>query len=357
MQQKLGIIGGGNIFPAYMKTLRASHRFNIVGIADGNPAIAAQRAAEYALPAMSMEQVLASDAEIILNLTPPAAHFTVGKLVLAAGKHFYTEKPLAATYAEGKQLVALAQSLALRIGCAPDTILGQAAQTARALIDENVVGEIRNGSGHFMCHGPDHWHPQPDFFYQHGAGPLLDVGVYYLTHLVHHLGPLRTVYGQAHMTYRQRVIPRGAQAGRTIEVEVPTHIVSTLDFVGGAVISLTTSFDIWKHRHSPLELYGDNGSILLNDPNLFGGKIRYTVQDGPWRSVDYAKPYRQNCRGIGLIDMANGLRDGSDFRCNEALSLHVLEAMDKLLASAASARSLSLETRCERPQPLNGRLY
>jgi predicted dehydrogenase len=359
MTLKLGIIGGGNIFPAYMKTLRSCRRFRLVGLADANPEVAKQRADEHGLTAMSIEELLDSDAAIILNLTPPGAHYAMGKRVLGAGKHFYTEKPLSASYAEGAKLVAYAKEKKLRIGCAPDTFLGQASQTARQLIDEGAVGKILNGTGHFMGHGPDHWHPNPDFFYQRGAGPMLDVGVYYVTHLVNHLGRVREVDALAHMTFKERVIPRGPQAGRVIKVNTPTHIVATLFFAAGARITLTTSFDVWKHGHNNVELYGENGSILVNDPNMFGGKTRYSVQDGPWQNVDYGKPYRKGYfhRGLGLIDMANALQDGGDYRCNERLALHVLEVMDKSLESARVGTALKLETRCERPAPLTERLY
>jgi predicted dehydrogenase len=357
MTVALGIIGAGNIFPAYLRTLKRSKQFRIVGLADALPEAALARAKESGLPALSVDELLATDAEIILNLTPPLAHHETGMKVLNAGKHFFTEKPLAASFAQGKELVALAKRKKLRIGCAPDTVLGAAAQTTRALIDANTVGTIRHGTAHFMSHGPDHWHPNPAFFYQHGAGPMFDMAVYYLTHLVHHLGPVASVNGSAHITNATRVIPFGDNAGKTLQVDVPTHVVSHLSFASGAHIVMTVSFDIWKHGHNPIELYGDNGSILCHDPNQFGGIVKTAHQEGKWTRVIDKRPYTTNSRGIGLIDMAQAIRTGRPHRCNESMALHVLEVMEKSLDAARAGKAQRLVTTCERPAPMDGKLF
>ena len=357
MSISIGIVGVGNIFPAYLKTLRRCRQVRIVGIADGQPKVARARAEEFGLQAMSLPQLLASEAQIVLNLTPPLAHHEMGLQVLQAGKHFFTEKPLAASFAQGKALVALARRKQLRIGCAPDTFLGAGAQTLRALIDAGTLGPIRHGSAHFMAHGPDHWHPNPTFFYQPGAGPLFDVGVYYVTHLVHHLGPVRRVRATAHVTHAVRTIPFGPRKGQKIPVEVPTHIVSQLSFAGGAEVVLTSSFDVWKHSHPPIELYGDHGSVSGHDPNLFGGRVRVAEPLGDWKTLRDTRPYKGNSRGIGLIDMALAIEAGRPHRCNEALALHVLEVMDTSLASARSGKAVALRSTCERPEPLPGKLF
>jgi predicted dehydrogenase len=353
----LGIIGTGNIFPAYLRTLRRSRQFRVVGIADRDAAAARHRSEETGLPALSVNALLASDATIILNLTPPLAHYAVGRAVLEAGKHFFTEKPLAASFAEGRELVALARRRGLRIGCAPDTFLGAGAQAVRALVDAATVGTIRNGTAHFMNHGPDHWHPNPDFFYRHGAGPLFDVGVYYVTHLVNHLGAVAEVSGAARMTHRRRVIPLGANAGRRIKVEVPTHVVLNLRFEQGAEVALTASFDVWQHRHPPIELYGDAGTITVPDPNRFGGTVRYALRQERWQRAAARRLYRSNSRGIGLIDMAQALEAGRAARCSADLALHVLEIMERGLAAARTGRHLKIATRCDRPAPLTEALF
>ncbi len=353
----LGIIGTGNIFPAYLKTLKRSRQFRIVGIADAVPAAAKARAAEFGLQAMTVEQLLSSEAEIILNLTPPQSHHVVGMQVLHAGKHFFTEKPLAASFAQGKELVALAKRKKLRIGCAPDTFLGAGAQSVRALVDADTVGPIRHGTAHFMCHGPDHWHPNPAFFYQNGAGPMFDMGPYYLTHLVHHLGPVASVSGQAHTTYSPRVIPLGDNQGKKIKVEVPTHVVTQLSFANGTEISMTVSFDVWKHGHNPIELYGEDGSIVGHDPNLFGGTVRFARQLDDWTRDTTKRPYTTNSRGIGLIDMAQAIAEDRPHRCSEALALHVLEVMERSIDAARTGKPQRITTTCERPAPLTQKLF
>jgi predicted dehydrogenase len=353
---RIGIIGTGNIFPAYLNTLRKQRKVRIVGIADMQPALAQARAEEFGLTAMSVDELLASPAQTVLNITPPQAHHSVGMAVLNAGKHLFNEKPLAATFAQGQELVALAAAKNLRLGCAPDTVLGAGCQTVRALVDAGAVGRIVGGSAHFMNHGPDHWHPNPDFFYRAGGGPMHDMGPYYISHLVYHLGPVAELSATARMTWSERIIPRGANAGRRIKVEVPTTVVTQLRFVDGAAVSLTVSFDVWKHAHTPIKLYGEQGTILGHDPNQFGGKVRWSQQDGEWQMATERRPYTTNSRGIGLLDMALAIEQGRPHRCNQAFALHVLEVMDKSLESAAQGRALALSTTCERPAPLTERL-
>ena len=357
MTISIGVIGTGNIFPAYMKTLKRFRQLQIVGIASSNPESAANMAKEFGLKAMGVDDLMASEATLILNLTPPLAHHDIGIKVLQAGKHFFTEKPLAATFAEGKKLVALAKKQKLRIGCAPDTFLGAGGQATRSMLDSGTLGAIRHGTAHFMCHGPDHWHPNPNFFYQKGAGPLLDVGVYYLTHLVNHLGPIASVSGKAHTTYQTRAISFGTNKGREIPVDVPTHIVTHLNFVSGAQIVLTSSFDIWQHSHPPFELYGDDGTLIGHDPNLFAGKIRFARQLGPWETLSEKRPYATNARGIGLIDMALSIERNTQHRCHDSLALHVLEAMERALDAARTGKEQRLTTSCQRPEPLTEKLF
>ena len=353
---KVGTIGAGNIFPAYLNTLRKQRTIRIVGIADAQPAVAQARGAEFGLDAMSIDALLAGPAQVVLSITPPLAHHAVGMAVLNAGKHLFTEKPLAATFAHGQELVALAAAKNLRLGCAPDTVLGAGCQAVRALVDSGAVGRIVGGSAHFMNHGPDHWHPNPDFFYGQGAGPMLDMGPYYISHLVHHLGAVAKVDATARITWRERIIPRGSNAGRSIKVDVPTTVVTRLHFASGAEVSLTVSFDTWKHAHTPIELYGENGTILGNDPNKFGGPVRWSQQDGDWQTARERRPYTTNSRGIGLLDMALAIDAGRPHRCNEAFALHVLEVMDKSLESARLGHPIALTTTCERPAALSGRL-
>lgn len=363
MTLKLGIIGAGNIFPAYMHNLAKAQRartLQVVGVADLDPRAAQSRAEEFApagLRAMTLDELFASDADVLLNLTPPLAHHEMGLRSLRAGKHFFTEKPLAPTVAQGRELLELAQQNGLRVGCAPDTLLGAGAQTVRAALDAGRIGSVRHGTAFFMNHGPDHWHPNPAFFYQPGAGPLFDVGVYHLSHLVYHLGPVASVRAVAHTTHSERIIPLGERRGQTIAVAVPTHIVTHLDFVRGTQFVLTSSFDVWKHNHAPFEFYGDDGTLIGPDPNRFGGSVKLCQQQGEWHRLTDKRPYHSNARGLGVVDMVRAIAENRPHRCSGEMALHVLEAMEASLVSAAQGVSVSLRTRCDRPAALSERLF
>ncbi|MBT9492783.1 MAG: Gfo/Idh/MocA family oxidoreductase [Paucibacter sp.] len=347
----VAIIGAGDIFPAYAKGLAQFGNLRLIGVADARPDAAQGRAAEFALPCMSLDHLLGSEAEIIINLTPPQAHRAVGEAVLKAGKHLYTEKPLAGSYADGAALLALAGACGLRIGCAPDTFLGGAAQAARALVDADRIGRIVAGQACMMERGPDDWHPNPEVFYRPGAGPLMDMGVYYLTQLVQLLGPIARVSGMAHTSWPVRQIPRGPRRGESIKVETPTHLVAGLAFEQGAFITLSTSFDVWKHKSSHIELYGEGGSLVLPDPNQFGGAIEVCEDDGDWLA-QAPTAFTGRHRGLGVADMADALRASRPHRASGEMALHVLEAMDAILRAAEQHRPLSLQTRCARPEPV-----
>ncbi|WIT12575.1 Gfo/Idh/MocA family oxidoreductase [Paucibacter sediminis] len=348
---KLGIIGAGDIFPAYARGLAAFGNVQLIAVADARAEAATARAAEFGLLAMTPAELLASEAEIIINLTPPAAHLAVGTEVLRAGKHLYTEKPLAASYAEGQALMEAAARSGRRIGCAPDTFLGGAGQAARALLDSGRLGRIVAGQACMMERGPDDWHPNPEFFYRPGAGPLMDMGVYYLTQLVQLLGPVRRVSGMAHSSWLQRTVPRGPRQGQRIEVQTPTHVVAGLEFEAGAFVTLSTSFDVWKHKNSHIELYGEQGSVVLPDPNQFGGDLSVCECDGDWQDLA-PRTFTGRLRGLGVAEMAWALRAGQPHRANGELALHVLEIMDATLRAAEKASPVLLGTRCERPAPL-----
>ncbi len=352
MATPVAIIGAGDIFPAYAAGLAQFGTLRLVGVADARPEAAAAQAQALGLPALSVDELLAGEAQIVINLTPPQAHRAVGEAVLKAGKHLYTEKPLAGSFADGAELMELATALGLRIGCAPDTFLGGAGQLARSLVDAGQLGRIVAGQATMMERGPDDWHPNPGFFYRPGAGPLMDMGVYYLTQLVQLLGPITRVKGMAHTSWPIRQIPRGPRQGESIQVETPTHLVAGLEFEQGAFITLSTSFDVWKHKSSHLELYGERGSLVLPDPNQFGGVLESCEADGDWQA-HAPQSFTGRHRGLGVADMAEALRSGRQHRANGEMALHVLEAMDAVLRAAEKNAPVSLRTRCARPDPVN----
>ncbi len=350
----IGIIGCGNISGAYLTAAREFPVLDIRGLADQNMAAAEARAAEFGLPAVAVDALLADPGiEIVLNLTIPAAHVAVGHRILEAGKHAYSEKPLGIAFPEAAGLAEEAARRGLRLGCAPDTFLGGGHQAARAILDEGRLGAPVGGTAFFMCPGHERWHPNPDFYYKTGGGPMLDMGPYYITDLVNLLGPVARVAGMAPVPRPTRTITSEPRAGALIEVEVPTHVAGTMQFEQGAVVSVTMSFDVAGHRHHPLEVYGTEGSLLVPDPNTFGGALSFMAKGGEWAEVPVALPWAVgNHRSLGLADMAAAIRDRRPHRASGALALHVLEVMEAFARSAEDRRVIDIATRPERPRPL-----
>ena len=350
----VGVIGCGNISSAYLKAAEYFPILEIVALADAIPATAEARAKEFALRACSVDALLADPAvEIVLNLTVPTAHVEVGLKALAAGKHVHSEKPLGVNVAEARRLVQAAAGKSLRLGCAPDTFLGGAHQTARQCVDQGMIGRPIGGTAFFMCPGHERWHPNPAFYYLAGGGPMLDMGPYYVTDLVNLLGPVESVMGVATRLRPERTITSQPLNGTRIPVHVATHVTGTLVFVGGAAVSVTMSFDVANHRHAPLEIYGDAGTLIVPDPNYFGGKIEFSAADEDWREVPTRHAYADgNYRILGVADMAHALRIGRPHRASGALAFHVLEVMEAFQTSSDTGKSIAISSRPPRPAPL-----
>jgi len=350
-QLGVGIIGTGNISDAYLKAAPQFPVLRIVACADVNMAAAEAKAAIYGIEALTVAALLADPRiDIVLNLTTPQHHVSVGLQALAAGRHVYSEKPLAVEMAEARKLVNAAHASGLRVGCAPDTFLGGSHQTARAAIDTGVIGDVVAGSATMMCPGHELWHPNPDFYYQTGGGPMLDMGPYYLTCLINLLGPVARVTGAAKASYPSRTIGSGPRQDEVIKVAVPTHISGLLDFANGAQISITTSFDVWKHGTNHIELYGTTGSMIVSDPNQFQGAIKVSQGKGDWQDVPQSHGYGDgNYRILGLADMAQAILSDRPHRASLDLSLHVLEVMEAIMVSAETGQRAVLEHGCARP--------
>ena len=350
----VGVIGCGNISAAYLKAARTFPILDIVALADARREAAEARATEFALRAVSVEELLADPTvEIVLNLTVPTAHAEVGLRAIAAGKHVYSEKPLGVSLAEGRRLADAAAASGLRLGCAPDTFLGGGHQTARALIDAGAIGQPIGGAAFFMCPGHERWHPNPAFYYLDGGGPMLDMGPYYVTDLVNLLGPVETVVAVALRSREEREVLSEPLKGTRIPVRVATHVTGVLRFVSGAAVSMTMSFDVADHKHPPIEIYGDKASLVVPDPNWFGGAVEIAAVGEGWRQVPTQRPYADaNYRSLGLADMAQAIRNGRPHRASGALALHALEIMAAFQASSDAGRAMAIASRPERPTPM-----
>jgi predicted dehydrogenase len=351
---EVGIIGCGTISAAYLRGAAGFPELRIAACADLDRARAQARADEFGLRASTVAALLADPAiEVVLNLTVPAAHVPVAMQALQAGKHVYLEKPLAVSLADAERLLQQAREAGLRVGCAPDTFLGGAHQTVRAAIDDGRVGTVTSGTAFMMNHGHEHWHPDPAFYYRPGGGPLFDMGPYYLTALVDLLGPVAAVVALSDRAQDERVVGSGPRAGERIRPETQTHVAGLLRFVSGAAISLTTSFDVWAHRHDPIELYGTRGSIGVPDPNRFDGTPVLAVGRAAWQELPLSHGFATaDHRGLGLADMARALRGDRPHRASAEMALHVVEVMQALLEAGETGRTVAIGSRCERPQPL-----
>ncbi|RBP16117.1 putative dehydrogenase [Roseiarcus fermentans] len=350
----VGVIGCGNISAAYLKAAKAFPILDIAALADAVPAAAEARSAEFGVPARTVEDVLADPAiEVILNLTVPKAHVEVGLRAIAAGKHVHSEKPLGVALDEARRLLEAARTSGLRLGCAPDTFLGGAHQTARQCLDEGLIGRPVGGTAFFMCPGHERWHPNPGFYYLEGGGPMLDMGPYYVTDLVNLLGPVASVAGVATRTRAERVVSSEPLKGARLPVEIATHVTGVLTFASGAAVSMTMSFDVARHRHVPIELYGEAGTLIVPDPNYFGGRVEFASASEDWREVPTRHAYADgNHRILGLADMAQAIRTGRPHRASGDLAFHVLEVMQAFQTSSDTGASVPIASRPERPAPM-----
>jgi predicted dehydrogenase len=350
----IGLIGCGNISSAYLKAAKNFDVLDIRGLADMRHEAAEARAAEFGLTAMSIDAMLADPSiEIIVNLTIPCAHVEVGLRVLDAGKHVYSEKPLGIAFAEGKKLHETAKRAGLRIGSAPDTFLGGAHQQSRVLIDDGAIGQPIGGTAFFMCPGHESWHPDPAFYYDFGGGPMLDMGPYYITDLVNLLGPVAKVSGMTTTPRTTRIITSAPKNGQPIDVRVPTHVTGTMAFVNGAVVQIAMSFDVAGHQHSPLEIYGTKGALIVPDPNNFGGEVKLKAPGGDWVDQVVSLPYADgNYRSLGVADMAHAIVANRPHRANGDLALHVLEVMEAFEKSSSEGGVIDISTPVSRPAPI-----
>ncbi|MCW4458742.1 Gfo/Idh/MocA family protein [Microbacterium sp. MPKO10] len=347
----IGVIGVGNISAQYFAELPKHENARIVAVADVDEARADGVATERGVRALSVDELLADpDIDLVLNLTIPAAHAEIARRALEAGKHVYGEKPLALTPAEASPLLDLAREKGLRIGCAPDTVLGTGVQSARHALDAGMIGSPVAASVHWSAPGHELWHPAPAFYYQPGGGPLFDMGPYYLTSLVTLFGAVTRVSGTATRSLRERTVAKGALAGQPVPVEVDTHVSALLEHASGVTTTLTVSFDVWATRAPLFEVYGTAGTISVPDPNHFShvGEV-WTPESREWMPLADAAGFRDGGRGIGIVDIADAITQDRPHRASGDLAFHVLDVMDAILRAGHEHRVVEIESTVERP--------
>lgn len=357
-QLRVAVIGTGTISGIYLKNLMTvfADRISVIGCADLLPQRARETAEEYGLAkAYETPGELLSDPDVdlVLNLTVPAAHYDVNRAAVEAGKHVYVEKPLCNELHEASSLLAAAADRGVHVGGAPDTFLGAGQQTCRTLIDDGMIGNPIAAAAFMQNHGPESWHPAPEFYYKVGGGPMFDMGPYYLTALINLVGPVKSVTGSTRTTFPQRTTGNGPRRGTVIDVEVPTHVTGILDFANGAVGTIVTSFDVWSDGLPCIEIYGTEGSLSVPDPNTFGGEIKVRrSNDDQWRAVEPERPYSENSRGIGVVEMAEAIQSSRPHRASAGLMQHVLEIMHGIHIAADNGTRYEMQTNGVRPEAL-----
>ena len=360
---RVGIIGCGNISETYFECQNLFNNFKIVACSDINFEAAKTSASKYSIKALSLDDILSSkEVDLIINLTIPSAHKEIICKSLNAEKHCFSEKPLAMNFSDGIEISELSNSKNLYVGCAPDTFLGAAGQKARSLIEKNKIGDIVLGTFNLMSHGMEHWHPNPDFFFKPGAGPVFDLGVYYITQLVNLIGPVKSISSISGTATPERTITSEPRYGEKIKVETPTTLMGTLEFHNNAKIQFFCSWDVWRHNHSTIELYGLNGSMVVPDPNFFSGDILISHKEDDWQKINNDEmllgiPNKldnngtkiANYRGIGLSDMIDAIKNKREARCSLDLAIHVLEVMEGIIKSSETRNIYNMKTKSKQP--------
>lgn len=355
----IGIIGCGNISNAYFTACKRFPFMRVKSCADLFLAAAETKATEHGCTAVTIDALLADpEISVVINLTIPKAHAETDLKILHAGKHAFSEKPFALTRAEGEAVVALAKKKGLRVGCAPDTVMGAGVQTCRKLIDDGEIGTPLSFQANMICGGHESWHPSPEFYYEKGGGPMFDMGPYYLHALITLLGPIKRVQGMTRIGYPTRTITSQPKRGKVVAVEIPTHIVAVLEFHNGVIGQLTTSFDVKHGANAPcIEIYGTGGSLSVPDPNGTGGPVKLrTAKYTDWVEIRHTHPYREGSRGVGVADMVIAIQKNRAHRSNDEIALHALDVMQAVHEASDRGTQVVLTSTCVRPEPMRSDL-
>jgi predicted dehydrogenase len=368
--KNIGLIGCGNIAETYFRAQDYFNNINFIACADKLPEAANKCGEQYNIKTLSVDEILNdSDVDVILNLTIPQAHFEVSKLALEAGKHVYSEKPMSIKYDEAKELLEIANKKNLYFGNAPDTFLGGGGQTSRQFVDKGEIGKILTGNFIFAFPGVQEFHPNPESWFESGGGPVIDMGPYFFTTLVNLLGPAKNVRARGKKFSSKREYLVGPKKGKTFDVEISTSVMFDIEFENETIIQGFISFDVQNHMRNHIELYGSHGSIIVPDPNMFGGPviiskelgsdwIKQSVEDNPLGKTNIINhsgrsneaPKQSNYRGVGLSEMIYSIENKIEHRCNGELALHVLDIIESVILSSDMKEEVNLRSTCKRPK-------
>jgi len=356
--KRIGFVGCGDISGIYLTNITNLFKeLEITGVCDLIPERSEKAAKEYNIKKIfkDMHELFADpEVDIVLNLTRPYEHYDVSIAALNAGKHLYTEKPLGASYDEAKKIMSLAKEKKLYVGGAPDTFLGAGLQTCRKIIDSGEIGSVFGASAYMVCRGHESWHPDPEFYYKYGGGPMLDMGPYYLTALVSLLGAVKTVTGMTKVSLGERTITSQPKNGTIIKVDVPTYVTGIMNFQSGAIGTIFTTFDVHTAQVPRIEIYGSEGTLCVPDPNFFEGPVRLFASgaDG-FVEKPLQFEYPENSRGLGLAEMAKAIEAKRKARASGELLIHINEIMAGFHTASDEQRFVEMQTSVERPEPMS----
>ena len=370
--KNIGLIGCGNIAETYFRAQNYFNNIKFVACADKFPEASKKCADQYNIKSLTVDEILNdTNVDVILNLTIPQAHFEISKLALEAGKHVYSEKPMSIKYDEANELVNLAKDNNLYIGNAPDTFLGGGGQVARKFVDDGDIGKVLTGNFIFAFPGVQEFHPNPESWFQSGGGPVIDMGPYFFTTLVNLLGPVKNVRSRGKKFADQREYLVGPKKGKSFNVDISTSVMLDIEFANEAIVQGFISFDVQNHARNHMELYGTKGSLVVPDPNMFGGPVllsrelgsewqEFSVEDkylGKTNIINHSgrsneAPKQSNYRGVGLSEMIYSIENNIQHRCNGNLALHVLDIIESTIIASETKKEVSLRSTCEQPKPL-----
>jgi len=371
--KNIGLIGCGNIAETYFRSQEYFNNIQFISCADVYEEASRKCAKENNINFQTVDELLSNpDVDVVLNLTIPQAHHEVSKKTLLANKHSYSEKPLSISFDQGKELVEIAKNKNLYLGNAPDTFLGGGGQLARQKIDDGEIGEILTGNFIFAFPGVQTFHPNPESWFQKGGGPVIDMGPYFFTTLVNLLGPAKNVRARGKTFAKQRKYQFGPKKGQMFNVEILTSVMLDVEFHNESIIQGFISFDVENHGRNHMELYGTKGSMIVPDPNMFGGPLitsnelgsewkEHSVEDrylGKTNIINSTvrsneAPKQANYRGIGLAEMIYAIENNLEHRCNGELALHVLDIIESTIRSAETGNEIELQTTCKKPLPFS----